>query len=196
MQYKDTCIALTNNFVVFQDADDQCTVMNTDGDRLPLIQQSTGTGYAGCVDADEINDSLYVTVDFGGTTSVVKHPISRTDPGVAPQPSPANIFGDCIDADGDGWGWDGEKSCRIPLNVQNSNENTADICVDTPPLDDGWGWNFAIEGTCRVLSFPDEGEPEQAIDQSLPCIDTDGDGFGWTGTQSCRFDEQGNIVIL
>ena len=196
MQFRDSCISLTNNFVVFQDADDQCTVMNTDGDRLPLIQQSTGTTYTGCVDADEINDSLYVTVDFGGTTSVVIHPISSTNPGFAPQLSSANIFGDCIDADGDGWGWDGEKSCRIPLSVQNSNENSADICVDTPPLNDGWGWNFAIESTCRMLSFPDVGESESAIDQSLSCIDTDGDGFGWTGTQSCRFDEQGNIVIL
>ncbi len=44
--------------------------------------------------------------------------------------------------------------------------------------------------------MPIEDELHTAVDQSLVCVDDNGDDFGWTGTQSCRFDEQGNIVIL
>ncbi len=46
----------------------------------------------------------------------------------------------CIDNDGDGWGWDGSKSCLIsPLT------NDKD-CVD--PDGDGWGWNG--HASCRL----------------------------------------------
>lgn len=196
LQQNDTCIALTNNFVVFQDSADQCTVLNTDGDRLPLIQQSTGMTYTGCVDADEVNGELYVTVDFGGTTSVVKHQISSTDPNditdqpvdsVDPEPSTAIVFGDCVDSDGDGWGWDGERSCRIPPGIQNSNENSAANCVDTPPLNDGWGWNFARERSCRIpRSGPPQGPRQSALSA---CVDTDGDGYGWDGLATCLCED-------
>ena len=71
----------------------------------------------------------------------------------------------CIDPDGDGWGWDGAKSCRV------DNTTTPDTCID--PDGDGWGW----DGTksCRVDTTTTD-----------TCIDPDGDGWGWDGTGSCR----------
>ncbi len=74
---------------------------------------------------------------------------------------------DCIDSDGDGWGWDGSMSCRI-------GELTRGECIDTDG--DGWGWDGL--GSCLI------DEPEPAT-----CIDTDGDGWGWDGTGSCRIGE-------
>ena len=41
---------------------------------------------------------------------------------------------DCIDTDGDGWGWDGTNSCQI-----ENTEPVATSCMDTDG--DGWGWN-------------------------------------------------------
>lgn len=74
---------------------------------------------------------------------------------------------ECVDSDGDGWGWDGSKSCKI--------DSSEYICVDTDG--DGWGWNGF--SSCR---------PPKDIGKT-PCIDTDGDGWGWTGTASCRVSQ-------
>lgn len=38
----------------------------------------------------------------------------------------------CVDTDGDGWGWDGFNSCRMPDSTTGSSE-----CIDTDG--DGWG---------------------------------------------------------
>ena len=72
----------------------------------------------------------------------------------------------CIDTDGDGWGWNGDASCRIEPSVLT--------CVDNDG--DGWGWNGSA--SCRL-------EPV-----SSNCIDTDGDGWGWNGSSSCRVNMQ------
>lgn len=94
------------------------------------------------------------------------------------------IVDECIDTDGDGWGWDGVKSCSVntPLN-----------CVD--PDGDGWGWDGT--NSCRT----EPATPDACIDNdgdgwgwdgtnscriNKPCIDTDGDGWGWDGAASCR----------
>jgi len=64
---------------------------------------------------------------------------------------------DCVDTDGDGWGWDGFRSCRLD----------ARLCIDSDG--DGWGWN-GVE-TCTPTASE--------------CVDTDGDGWGWNGVKSC-----------
>ena len=53
------------------------------------------------------------------------------------QQSCAPLTTECIDSDGDGWGWDGTKSCRVAPTV---------TCVDTDG--DGWGWDG--NNSCRV----------------------------------------------
>jgi hypothetical protein len=47
----------------------------------------------------------------------------------------------CVDNDGDGWGWDGERICRV----------TADNCYDSDPIGDGWGWDGV--SSCRVQAY-------------------------------------------
>ena len=78
----------------------------------------------------------------------------------------------CIDQDGDGWGWNGFSSCIADLQPAQTE------CVDTAPLNDGWGWN-GVE-SCRVT--PSE----------LVCIDSApvGDGWGWNGVESCSIDAE------
>ena len=76
----------------------------------------------------------------------------------------------CVDTGiiGDGWGWDGVKSCRI-------DQADAGSCIDTGIIGDGWGWDGSK--SCRTGSA-----------QAGVCIDTEpvGDGWGWDGVQSCR----------
>ena len=85
--------------------------------------------------------------------------------------------GTCVDNDGDGWGWTGTASCRI-----GGNNSSAGACVDSDG--DGWGWDGTA--SCRIDSGTTSGA----------CIDTDGDGWGWDGVQSCRLDSPNlnNIV--
>jgi len=58
----------------------------------------------------------------------------------------AVTINECVDTDGDGWGWDGVSSCRIS---DYSDIDPAE-CVDTDG--DGWGWN-GVE-SCRMEAGP------------------------------------------
>ncbi len=93
--------------------------------------------------------------------SVIGH--ACLEGGGASQNCLLSTISQCIDTDGDGWGWDGTGSCRV-------------ACIDTDPVGDGWGW----DGTesCRIVAPPPR------------CIDTDpvGDGWGWDGTESCKIE--------
>lgn len=48
--------------------------------------------------------------------------------------------GPCIDEDGDGFGWDGESSCRATLPTEPVDESVFATlpCIDSDG--DGWGW--------------------------------------------------------
>ncbi len=46
-----------------------------------------------------------------------------------------NESGECVDTDGDGWGWDGNASCRM----EGSWHEIKPECLD--PDGDGWGWD-------------------------------------------------------
>jgi hypothetical protein len=82
----------------------------------------------------------------------------------------------CVDTDGDGWGWDGEKSCKMSDSTQNNNSagNTG-ICIDEDG--DGYGWDGYR--TCLVNN------DSQAVISDNACIDSDGDGYGWDGYKTC-----------
>jgi hypothetical protein len=73
---------------------------------------------------------------------------------------------ECIDTDGDGWGWNGTSSCLI--------ETVTPVCIDTPPVNDGWGWNGST--SCRIEII------------NPVCVDSPplNDGWGWNGVTSCR----------
>ncbi len=58
--------------------------------------------------------------------------------------SSAQSAGECVDTDGDGWGWDGQQSCVM----QSIARAATTACIDTDG--DGWGWN-GVE-SCRVGS--------------------------------------------
>ena len=81
------------------------------------------------------------------TFSEVGTSIDAASPGAASTTSGApSSDAECVDLDGDGWGWDGSKSCvssggsSVPGGAP-SNESSASpaLCVDTDG--DGWGWN-------------------------------------------------------
>jgi len=84
---------------------------------------------------------------------------------------------DCVDSDGDGWGWDGSNSCIVGSPSSSSDNSTQ--CVDSDG--DGWGWDGS--NSCIV------GSPSSSSDNNnAQCIDTPPllDGWGWDGTSSCR----------
>jgi len=83
----------------------------------------------------------------------------------------------CIDYDpiGDGWGWDGSKSCRIDVATVVGEMP----CIDYEPIGDGWGWDGSK--SCRL---------DVTVTGEMSCIDYEpiGDGWGWDGTKSCRVE--------
>lgn len=82
----------------------------------------------------------------------------------------------CIDTDGDGFGWNGDATCdpSESTNIVVDNQPSFGQCIDTDG--DGFGWDgFA---TCDPLE-------NTSLPQALQCIDSDGDGFGWNGFATC-----------
>lgn len=98
---------------------------------------------------------------------------------------------DCVDTDGDGWGWNGVESCFI--------ERVVNTCVD--PDGDGYGWNGVetcdpdSQSASGICIYPGGDSSQwgwnEIARESCPpvisgqCIDADGDGWGWNGLTSC-----------
>ncbi|MFW7379443.1 MAG: glycosyl hydrolase [Oligoflexus sp.] len=80
------------------------------------------------------------------------------------------------DDDGDGWGWENSKSCRVVGSLPEVPECQN---ADSDPDGDGWGWENSK--SCRVVS---------SLPKVLECqnadSDPDGDGWGWENNQSCQ----------
>lgn len=102
---------------------------------------------------------------------------------------------ECVDTFplGNGWGWDGHKSCNYNANGDNVRYVTPEY-VGAPPnanisqcsyvdalLYDGWGWNATTGQSC-----PPEDDSTEAVAE---CVDSDGDGWGWDGVKSCVVSE-------
>jgi len=88
----------------------------------------------------------------------------------------------------------------IALNTYSTNDtDTAVVCND--PDNDGWGWtgseSYKVVKPTPVSIDP-TGNGTQGSSNKLitnytttlsPCDDPDGDGWGWTGTESCKVGE-------
>lgn len=74
----------------------------------------------------------------------------------------------------DGWGWN-------PVTLQSCAPVTTSAGCDYSQqhLYGGWGWNPVTMQSCAPLNEP-------AVSN---CVDTDGDGWGWNGVESCRVNE-------
>ncbi len=120
----------------------------------------------------------------------------------------------CVDSDGDGWGWDGYRSCSLAtlstsqINVESPTGLPFHDCVDDDG--DGWGWDGRKSCNMDVLitttdatgcftanakkpgwtgiefCFVEMSNGNVSISASEDiCVDLDGDGFGWNGFATC-----------
>jgi len=103
-------------------------------------------------------------------------------PGSSSTPLIQSSENECIDEDGDGWGWNGTATCQphsdaaiSQIGAQVEQESDTLPCVDTDG--DGWGWDGSA--SCMV----EQGATEMPSTGS--CVDTDGDGWGWNGSATC-----------
>ena len=78
------------------------------------------------------------------------------------------VIGACVDVDGDGYGWNGVATCDL-----HPTPDPESVCIDSDG--DGWGWDGSM--SCRVGPLVES-----------ECIDSDGDGWGWNGVGSCLID--------
>ncbi len=78
---------------------------------------------------------------------------------------------ECIDWDGDGWGWDGEKGCKVGDDNDNSDDGDEDELVCYDHDGDGWGWDG--EKGCKVTDDLEEVTMQvTAFEMSPAIIDT------------------------
>jgi len=95
----------------------------------------------------------------------------------------------CVDSDGDGYGWDGFDTCTVLQAVSNPAANNTE-CVDVDG--DGYGWDGF--DTCTVSQTTNT-----SVVNSIPvtnnneCVDFDGDGYGWDGFDTCTVSQAASI---
>jgi len=87
------------------------------------------------------------------------------------------------DSDGDGYGWEGNRTCLVaPVNGNSGNSGPLagnPICAygdETDPDDDGWGYENGV--SCIVADDEDENENEEPFDEArlfFELNNTDGD---------------------
>ena len=119
-------------------------------------------------------------------------------------PAQAQQFPDCVsassDVDGDGWGWENNRSCVV-VNAPSSSSSVVSTplhpaCRSAASDPDGDGYGYEDGESCLVqqASTPSLSTSSQSNKQSesniLPeCIDggsdSDGDGYGWENNRSC-----------
>jgi hypothetical protein len=81
---------------------------------------------------------------------------------------------ECVDWDGDGWGWDGEKGCQMSEEVTLKAPTTSNKKAEE--VRDGTNLTNILPAII----------PQETTKQ---CIDTDGDGWGWDGEKGCRVEK-------
>lgn len=87
---------------------------------------------------------------------------------------------ECYDWDGDGWGWDGEKGCRMSDYENNSNDNNEDSNNDDNDEDENGSNNDDSN------EHNDNNENITETNGTYECYDWDGDGWGWDGEKGCK----------
>lgn len=94
------------------------------------------------------------------------------------------------DPDGDGWGWENNRSCLTSTTDSNS---TNGICSSAAADPDGDGWGWENNQSCIVSSGSAATTPAavpSATNNTVPaCVslaaDNNNDGWGWENGQSC-----------
>ena len=110
------------------------------------------------------------------------------------------------DEDGDGWGWENNRSCIVDTGASSTVVSNATvtsgghaICSSAAadPDGDGWGWennDSCIVGTSSTASPPTTNTDTSTSDTtgnngpaicSSASADPDGDGWGWENNDSC-----------
>ena len=90
----------------------------------------------------------------------------------------------CVDTDGDGYGWDGFDTCTVITDGSGgAGSNNASSAVCIDSDGDGFGWDGT--DTCLVEVVPPVSTQSSTALSPLECVDSDGDGFGWDGTDTC-----------
>lgn len=83
------------------------------------------------------------------------------------------------DSDGDGYGWENNKSCVVA--------SASGVCEDRG--DYPWGWNPVSKTSCRLDAADTSNDVIDSVSNTPAetgiCIDSDGDGYGWNGTDTC-----------
>jgi hypothetical protein len=158
---------------------------------------------------------------FAAATVTVASPQALSNTLIPPIAAalPATV---CIDHDGDGWGWTGTESCKVssttptapvttPVTVSTIQPKIQSDCLDTNG--DGWGWHNG--NRCQVsaaqvrTSPPSVSQSSQTTVQQPTtlqstvqnttansfCVDSDGDGWGWDGSKSCRMGASPQPVV-
>jgi len=101
------------------------------------------------------------------------HGQSITDSGASCDYTSAHLY--------NGWGWNpvSQRSCEPLPEPGNSNCDYTDAAQYG-----GWGWNTFTQQSCPPLAI------DLPVDTSPggECIDSDGDGWGWDGIETCTFD--------
>jgi len=85
----------------------------------------------------------------------------------------------CVDSDGDGYGWNGIDTCTVTPTTPIVNSSCDYSDAD---LYGGWGWNATEQQSCAPV------EPNNLQPASAQCVDSDGDGYGWNGIATCDPD--------
>ena len=103
------------------------------------------------------------------------------------------------DPDGDGWGWENNRSCKV--GVVKSISGGYPVCSYASSDPDGDTWGYENGRSCRVTgqSLGSYGKPQAPIQANAPaptfngypyCLspksDPDGDGWGWEFNRSCK----------
>lgn len=91
----------------------------------------------------------------------------------------------CTDTDGDGWGWDGTSSCV--MSDFYSKFYLPSRCTDTDG--DGWGWDgyrsCRTEAAAPAIDSAPISSDDEITAKRGECLDADGDGWGWNGIETC-----------
>ena len=106
------------------------------------LREANGN-FFGNTDAPGFSDSHFAWPVHDGDIGTPLQSMGGNE-GISPV-NAATTNPECVDSDGDGWGWDGVQSCRVS-GPDGSPVPVLTECIDTDG--DGWGWDG--EQSCLI----------------------------------------------
>ncbi len=111
---------------------------------------------------------MFVVYDlFDDSTSPINAGITPADQ--------ENDGNECVDPDGDGWGWDGATSCRVAAQTDPA-EVTSSCDYSSADLNNGWGWDPVTAESCFPEDTSSDISPASDCDYSNASAQG---GWGW-----------------